>query len=511
MNAQIWIVDFGSQYTQLIARIYRELGYKSEILTIEQSFEFLKHEKPGLLILSGGPQSVFEDSTDYSPYFNQGFPVLGICYGMQLMAQHFGGTVHKGTIGEYGKSKVHDLNNTFKVNNEFIAWMSHSDHVSICPKEFDVFLKSENDLIAGIKHQSLNFWGLQFHPEVIHTVRGKEILLHFVDKIGLEKNWHNEEIYQTCLDEVDDIGDEYVLCAFSGGVDSLVAASIAHKKLGKKLYCFFVDHGLLRPQDYKHIELLKNKSQLNIETIDAREIFLSKLESVSDPEKKRKIIGTTFIEVFDQKVKEFEETKDIKFTYLLQGTLYPDIIESHSPHKKGGKSVTIKSHHNVGGLPEKMNLKLLEPLKSLFKDEVRKIGSFLDLEHSWLYRHPFPGPGLGIRILGAIDSVKIEQVQKSDQILLEELVESGFYNKCWQSLTVHIPQKTVGVKGDARAYEEVICVRIVGSRDGMTATWSHVPYEVLDKISSRITNEVSGITRVVYDITSKPPGTIEWE
>ncbi len=511
MNAQIWIVDFGSQYTQLIARIYRELGFKSEILTIDQSFELLKKTKPELLILSGSPQSVFEDSTDYSLYFSSDIPVLGLCYGMQLMAQHFGGVVNKGIIGEYGKSKIRDLNNTFNIGEKFIAWMSHSDHVAVCPDNFEVFLKSENNLIAGIKHQNQNFWGLQFHPEVIHTVKGKEILLHFVEEIGLEENWKNEEIYETCIREVENIGDEFVLCAFSGGVDSLVAASIAHKKLGDKLYCFFVDHGLLRPQDYKHIELLKRESYLNIETIDAKETFLNKLAGISDPEKKRKIIGTTFIEVFDQKVKEFERTKNIKFTYLLQGTLYPDIIESHSPHKKGGKSVTIKSHHNVGGLPEKMNLKLLEPLKSLFKDEVRRIGTFLDLDKSWLYRHPFPGPGLGIRILGAIDAIKIEQVQKSDQILLEELVRSEYYNKCWQSLTVHIPQKTVGVKGDARAYEEVICVRIVGSRDGMTATWSHVPYEVLDKISSRITNEVSGITRVVYDITSKPPGTIEWE
>jgi len=511
VNAQIWIVDFGSQYTQLIARIYRELGFKSEILTIEQSFELLKSSEPGLLILSGGPQSVFEDSTDYSAYFSNKFPVLGICYGMQLMAQFFGGKVHKGIIGEYGKSYIHDLENTFNLGEKFITWMSHSDHVSECPKGFNIFLKSENDLIAGIKHCSQNYWGLQFHPEVIHTVKGKEILLHFVDEIGLKSNWDNKEILQNCLDEVSGIGDEYVLCAFSGGVDSLVAASIAHKELCDKLYCFFVDNGLLRPQDYKHIEVLKKQSHLNIETIDAKEIFLNKLNSISEPEEKRKIIGATFIEVFDQKVKEFERDRGIKFTYLLQGTLYPDIIESHSPHLKGGKSVTIKSHHNVGGLPEKMNLKLLEPLKSLFKDEVRKIGTFLGLDHSWLYRHPFPGPGLGIRILGAINAAKIEQVQKSDQILLEELLESGYYNKCWQSLTVHIPQKTVGVKGDARAYEEVICVRIVGSRDGMTATWSHVPYDVLDRISSRITNEVSGITRVVYDITSKPPGTIEWE
>ncbi len=506
----IWIVDFGSQYTQLIARIYRELGFKSSIFTIKDSLKALREKKPGLLILSGGPQSVFEDSNDYTLFFNQDIPVLGICYGMQLIAQYFGGKVKKGKIGEYGKSRVLQTQKIFSFTS-FNAWMSHSDHVEVLPDGFSKILESENGLVAGIKKDDTNLWGLQFHPEVIHTEHGKDILAYFAEKSNLENTWKAKSILNECLETVSQVGEEKVLCAFSGGVDSLVAATLAHQKIGSNLYCFFVDHGLLRLQDLDHIEVLKKETNLNIEIIDAKKEFLSLLDGVDDPEQKRKIIGKTFIEVFDKKVKEYQISHNFKFSYLLQGTLYPDVIESTSPHKKDGKSVTIKSHHNVGGLPEKMNLKLLEPLRFLFKDEVRMMGKELGLDEKWLNRHPFPGPGLGIRILGAIDKEKIRQVQLSDQIMFEELVNADFYNKCWQSLTVHIPQKTVGVKGDGRAYEEVICVRIVESRDGMTATWSHIPYDLLDKISSRITNEVSGITRVVYDITSKPPGTIEWE
>ncbi|MEX1100008.1 MAG: glutamine-hydrolyzing GMP synthase, partial [Bacteriovoracaceae bacterium] len=287
--------------------------------------------------------------------------------------------------------------------------------------------------------------------------------------------------------------------------------TIAHKELGEDLYCYFEDNGLLRPQDYRHIELLKKETGLNIEIIDAKEDFLSKLEGVGDPEKKRKSIGNTFIEIFEKKVHSFEEDHNIKFEYLLQGTLYPDVIESVSPHKKGGKSVTIKSHHNVGGLPEKMRLKLLEPLKFLFKDEVRKLGEAVDLKHDWVYRHPFPGPGIGIRVLGELKPESIKKVQDSDQILFEELKEQNLYEACWQAFTVLLPVLTVGVKGDSRAYEEVICVRIVNSTDGMTATWTDLPHSFLSRVSNRITNEVRGVTRVVYDITSKPPGTIEWE
>ncbi len=506
---EIWIVDFGSQYTQLITRIYRELNFKSLILTVEDAVERLKNQKPNFIVLSGGPQSVFEDKFDYSVFFNTHIPILGICYGMQLISQYFGGKVEKGVQGEYGKSLVIPKND-FPFN-QFTAWMSHSDHVSEVPKDFQVILESENGLIAGIHHPEKKIWGVQFHPEVIHTEKGTELLHYFAKQANVAETWQEDDMLGECLNSLIDLSNEKVLCAFSGGVDSLVAASLVHKKFPQSIYCFFVDHGLLRPQDYNHIEILQNESDLNIEVINAKDLFLDKLQGVSDPEKKRKIIGNTFIEVFDEKVKEYEKTHGFKFSYLLQGTLYPDVIESTSPHKKDGKSVTIKSHHNVGGLPEKMDLKLLEPLRFLFKDEVRKIGALLDLKKTWLNRHPFPGPGLGIRILGEIDNTKINQVQLSDQIMYEELINYNYYNKCWQSLTVHLPIKTVGVKGDGRAYEEVICVRIIESRDGMTATWSHIPYELLDKISSRITNEVPGITRVVYDVTSKPPGTIEWE
>ena len=353
---------------------------------------------------------------------------------------------------------------------------------------------------------------MQFHPEVEHSEHGKDILRHFFKDIaGISENWSNAVMLEACRAEVEEVKGKKVLCAFSGGVDSLVAATIAHEVIGDDLYCFFVDNGLLRPQDYTHIEILQEQTPLNIEVIDAKELFYSKLKGVSDPELKRKAIGKTFIEVFEQKVKDFEKSHDINFEYLLQGTLYPDVIESLSPHKAGGKSATIKSHHNVGGLPERMNLKLLEPLKFLFKDEVRVLGESVSLKHEWVHRHPFPGPGIGVRVLGELFPESIKKVQESDQILFEELHNQNLYHASWQAFTVLLPVKTVGVKGDGRAYEEVICLRIVNSTDGMTATWTDLPFEFLAKTSARITNEVAGVTRVVYDITSKPPGTIEWE
>lgn len=515
-DRQIWIVDFGSQYTQLITRKTRELGHSSEIITVDKCRElFEEGKRPKALVLSGGPQSVFEDETNYSFIMEEkNIPIFGICYGMQLLGKYFGGIVEKGTIGEYGHALLH-FNNNFEIKNcpkEINVWMSHSDHVSKVPDHFKVVMSSSNGLVAAIKHDTRPILGLQFHPEVEHSDHGKDILSYFFDEIaGIEKDWDASEMLKEAKELVGKIGDSKVLCAFSGGVDSLVAAMIAHNVVGKNVYCFFVDHGLLRPQDYGHIEVLKKETDLNIETINAKEIFFNKLKGLSDPEDKRKAIGKTFIEVFETKVHEFEDQKGIKFDYLLQGTLYPDVIESISPHEKGGKSVTIKSHHNVGGLPERMKLKLLEPLRYLFKDEVRALGLELSLKREWVFRHPFPGPGIGIRVLGELFPESVLKVQQSDQILFEELHKFNLYEATWQAFTVLLPVKTVGVKGDARAFEEVICIRLVNSSDGMTATWSDMPRDFLSKTSNRITNEVKGVTRVVYDITSKPPGTIEWE
>lgn len=512
---QIWIVDFGSQYTQLITRRTRELGFSSEIITVKQAKERMENEHfPKTLILSGGPNNIYEDKNDYSFFFKKKeLPILGICYGMQLIGKQFGGTIEKGTKGEYGHANV-SMSGDFSItgiNHDFKVWMSHADHVKIVPENFIKIMTSGN-FIAGIKHKTLPIAGLQFHPEVEHTDHGNDILLSFYEEVaGLKKDWNGKTILQEAEQLAKSIGDAKVLCAFSGGVDSLVAATLVQKIIGPNIHCFFVDHGLLRPQDLGHIKNLQKETNLNIKIIDASKTFLEKLKGASDPEEKRKIIGKTFIEVFEEKIRQYEKSHGISFEYLLQGTLYTDVIESMSPHGKDGKSVTIKSHHNVGGLPERMKLKLLEPLRSIFKDEVRQMGRELGIKNKWVERHPFPGPGIGIRVLGELFSESIKKVQESDQILYEELNRFNLYTTVWQAFTVLLPIKTVGIKGDARAYEEVICLRIVESSDGMTATWTSMPQEFLAKVSSRITNEVDGVTRVVYDITSKPPGTIEWE
>jgi GMP synthase (glutamine-hydrolysing) len=515
MNSSVWIVDFGSQYTQLITRKFRELGFTSEIMTVEDAFDRLKESSPKAIVLSGGPQSVFEDTTDYSSFFaDKDLPILGICYGMQILGQYFGGKVEKGIQGEYGLASLRTVPGFTVPGCPAVSdvWMSHSDHVSVLPKDFKLIFQSENGLTAGIKHETLPILGLQFHPEVHHTVHGKDILSYFLNDVAkLKSDWSSKTMLETSLEFVQRVRGSKVLCAFSGGVDSLVAATLTHKVIGSDMHCFFVDHGLLRPQDIAHIKLLQEKTDLSIEIIDCKELFMKALHGQKDPEQKRKIIGKTFIDVFEEKVHLYEKSHGIKFDYLLQGTLYPDVIESISPHKKGGKSVTIKSHHNVGGLPERMHLKLLEPLRFLFKDEVRAMGIELGLDPEWVHRHPFPGPGIGVRVLGELNPESIRKVQESDQILFEELKSHKLYDSTWQAFTVLLPVKTVGVKGDGRAYEEVIAVRMVNSQDGMTASVTEVPWSFLNRVSSRICNEVKGITRVVYDCTSKPPGTIEWE
>lgn len=511
----VWIIDFGSQYTQLITRKMRELGFASEIITVETALARLNTEKPRALVLSGGPQSVFEDTTNYGPLFaDQTLPILGVCYGMQILGQFFDGKVEKGLLGEYGPAEIHGVDG-FRIQGcpeKINVWMSHSDHVSKLPVGFKKIFMSENGLLAGMQHTSRPIVGLQFHPEVQHTAHGSDILGYFLNDVArLSKDWSGQTMLKGCLEEVGTVKGQKVLCAFSGGVDSLVAAMLTHQVIGKDLYCFFVDNGLLRPQDLHHIKVLKEKTPLNIEVIDAKDEFLGNLAGVKDPEEKRKIIGRTFIDVFDRKVTQFAQSKGIHFDHLLQGTLYPDVIESLSPHKKDGKSVTIKSHHNVGGLPERMKLKLLEPLRWLFKDEVRALGAELGLVHDWVWRHPFPGPGIGVRVLGELNVPSITKVQHSDQILFEELKAHDLYASTWQAFTVLLPVKTVGVKGDGRVYEEVISLRMVNSQDGMTATVTELPWSFLNKVSARICNEVKGVTRVVYDLTSKPPGTIEWE
>ncbi len=507
----IVILDFGSQYNQLIARRIRETGVYSEILPYNTPIQKILEKKPSGIILSGGPSSVYAaDAHLISPeIFEVGIPVLGICYGMQLITHLLQGKVAKGKIGEYGKAiffKDTDHMLLDRVPHQSQVWMSHFDEVTKLPEGF-VTLGHTDNCIAAIANDSRQIYATQFHPEVSHTTYGKQILTNFVKNIcKTQSNWDlYNYIDQTVYNIKKTVGSQKVILGLSGGVDSSVAAMLIHKAIGDRLTCIFVDTGLLRKDEaQKVMKTYGEHFQINIKHIDASKQFLSALKGVTDPEKKRKIIGRLFIEIFD---KQAALIKDAVF--LAQGTIYPDIIESQSA--KGGPSATIKSHHNVGGLPEKMHLKLLEPLKELFKDEVRKIGLELGIPHHMIMRHPFPGPGLAIRILGEVTPEKVKILQKADAIFIEELYKNNLYDKVSQAFVVLLPVKSVGVMGDERTYEYTAVIRSANTTDFMTAVWSRLPYDFLDKVASRIINEVKGINRVAYDISSKPPATIEWE
>ena len=507
----IVIIDFGSQYNQLIARRIRELGVYAEIIPFNIPIDDIIKRNPAGIILSGGPSSVYNtDAHLISPdIFNLNIPVLGICYGMQLMTYLLGGKVDKGKIGEYGRSVFyktveHPLLKNIPEKSQ--VWMSHFDEVSKVPDNFGI-LGHTDTCIAGIYNDHQKLYATQFHPEVEHTEYGRQILQNFVLNICQAKpNWDLQDYITQSISAIKKtVGNEKVILGLSGGVDSSVAALLIHKAIGKQLTCIFVDTGLLRHNEAQTVMNTYGKHfDMNIKQIDASVQFLTALKGVSDPEEKRKIIGREFVEVFNR---EAAKIKDAGF--LAQGTIYPDVIESQSAN--GGPSVTIKSHHNVGGLPEKMHLKLLEPLKELFKDEVRQIGLELNIPHEMIMRHPFPGPGLGIRILGEVTPEKVRILQQADAIFIEELRHNGLYDKVNQAFVVLLPVKSVGVMGDERTYEYTVVIRSVNTTDFMTATWSRLPYDFLEKASSRIINEVQGINRVTYDISSKPPATIEWE
>ncbi|KAA3610573.1 MAG: glutamine-hydrolyzing GMP synthase [Calditrichaeota bacterium] len=508
----ILILDFGSQYTQLITRKIREIGVYSEIKPYFTPLEEIKKLNPKGLILSGGPNSVYaEDAPHPDPgIFDLHIPILGICYGLQLIVQHHGGKVQPAGRREYGRAVldiVDDRDIFAAVSSNSQVWMSHGDSVSLLPDGFSTCARTDNAPHAAIAHSEKHLYGLQFHPEVAHTELGKEILRNFALKTcECDGRWTPENFIQQCVQDIrQKAGDEHVLCALSGGVDSVVAAALVYKAIGEKLHCVFVDTGLLRQNEAKEVtDRFRGFFGAGFTAASAEDRFLGKLAGVDDPEKKRKIIGEEFIRVFEQEARKLPEVK-----FLVQGTLYPDVIESVSP--TGGPSVTIKSHHNVGGLPEKMHLDLIEPLRELFKDEVREVGKALGLPADVLGRHPFPGPGLAVRILGAISKERVEILQKADAIYIEELRKSGWYDKIWQAFAVLLPVHTVGVMGDQRTYENAVAIRAVTSTDGMTADWGQLPYDLLGIISNRIINEVKGINRVVYDISSKPPATIEWE
>ncbi len=512
------ILDFGSQYTQLIARRIREFHVFSVVLPCTVGLAQVQALAPKGLILSGGPSSVYDvDAPATDPkVLEMGVPVLGICYGLQFMAHHLGGTVEQAPRREYGHAEVEVVaeSRLFRgLPGTIDVWMSHGDEAKELPEGFSLVARTENAL-AAIENVERGMWAVQFHPEVAHTRNGTELLKNFVmDICGAEANWTPEHFIQTTVERVRaQVGDGHAICGLSGGVDSSVAAVLVSRAIGDRLTCIFVNNGVLRKDEFEKVQrTMRDGLGLNVVAVDASRRFLDKLVGVEDPERKRKVIGNEFIAVFDDEARrifEGERHEGEEIAWLVQGTLYPDVIESSSVH---GPSHTIKSHHNVGGLPADMKLKLIEPLRDLFKDEVRRIGRDLGMPEEIIERQPFPGPGLAVRILGEVTAERVAILQAADEIVVDEIRKAGLYRKVWQSFAVLLPVKSVGVMGDQRTYANTCAIRAVESEDGMTADWAALPYEVLRTISSRIVSEVRGINRVVYDITSKPPGTIEWE
>ena len=517
---RILILDFGSQYTQLIARRVREIGVYCELHPWDMDEAAIREFAPKAVILSGGPESVTGDDSPRAPQlvFELGVPVLGVCYGMQTMAEQMGGKVSTSNLREFGYAQVNLENKTqlFDGIEDHIdasgkmsldVWMSHGDKVSELPEGFVVAASTDSCPFAAMANEEKQFYGVQFHPEVTHTKQGLRILERFVvDMAGCQKLWTPGQIIEDAIERVrEQVGDQKVLLGLSGGVDSSVVAALLHKAIGDQLTCVFVDNGLLRLNEGDQVmSMFAENMGVRVIRADAEELFLGKLAGVSDPEAKRKIIGNTFIEVFDQ---EAAKIQDVHF--LAQGTIYPDVIESAGA--KSGKAHVIKSHHNVGGLPEDMKMELVEPLAELFKDEVRKIGLELGLPYDMVYRHPFPGPGLGVRVLAEVKKEYCDILRQADAIFIEELHNSGWYHKTSQAFAVFLPVKSVGVVGDGRRYEYVIALRAVETIDFMTARWAHLPYELLEKVSGRIINEIEHVSRVTYDVSSKPPATIEWE
>ena len=505
----ILVIDFGGQYNQLIARRVRECGVYCEIIPYTYTLEQIKAKNPKGIIFTGGPNSVYAEETPKvdAGVFELGIPVLGICYGHQFMAHTLGGHVESAGISEFGKTSVElqtDCSLFKGVEGKNICWMSHNDYVSEVPAGFQTYAMTSECPVAAMINDERKLYGVQFHPEVEHTPFGRKMIANFLFEICQVKgDWTMASFAKTKIEEIKAIvGDAHVLCALSGGVDSSVAAVLVHKAIGKQLTCVFVDHGLLRKDEGDTVEqVFKEKFDMNLIRVNAKDRFLGKLAGVSDPERKRKIIGEEFIRVFEE-----ESQKIGKVDFLVQGTIYPDVVESGT-----GTSATIKSHHNVGGLPEDMDLKLIEPLRELFKDEVRAVGEELGIPSELVWRQPFPGPGLAIRVLGEVTEEKLEITREADAIFREEIAKAGLERKIWQYFACLPNIRSVGVMGDGRTYSHAIALRAVTSSDGMNSDWAHIPFSVLDTISRRIVNEVPGVNRIVYDITSKPPATIEWE